>query len=226
MLLRGFGGIQKNFLKVPVPYRRTDCLDPEKVEPDANDSWKNSPECRIEQVLPMTYTQASHAGKPLPLLLKRLRARFIRVWLRIAGPRWTVGSLAFVQRAEDGKVCLLKHKGRVRPWGLPGGLTEWPESPESALRRELREELRWETARPQADPVDFKIADSCVSENFSMLELVFSASRKVTHQEMAEWIPQVSEIMEISWFSAEEIEALEGILERHRVLLLRLLRRS
>jgi ADP-ribose pyrophosphatase YjhB (NUDIX family) len=109
---------------------------------------------------------------------------------------------------------------------LPGGLTEWPESPESALRRELREELSWETAHPQAEPVHFQITDSCVSENFSMLELVFSASRKVTQHEIAAWIPQVSEIMEISWFSAEEIGALDGILERHRVMLLRLLRRS
>jgi ADP-ribose pyrophosphatase YjhB (NUDIX family) len=174
----------------------------------------------------MTYTQGTQTGKQFPLLLKRFRSQIVRLWLRCAGPRWTVGSLALLRRADDGRVCLLKHRGRVKPWGLPGGLVAWPESPESGLRRELKEELCWATEGKGASDVNFQIVQTCVSENFSMVELVFEASRRVSVQECAAWIPQVSEITEIAWFSADEIEGLEGLLERHRSLLLRLLHRS
>jgi hypothetical protein len=83
----------------------------------------------------------------------------------------------------------------------------------------------WATEGAQTEQVSFRIVETCISENFSMVELVFEASRTIKAQEFATWIPQVSEITEIAWFSEEEVANLDGILERHRSLLVRLLRR-
>lgn len=66
---------------------------------------------------------------------------FLRRWgMRLAHFRFTVSAGAVVFR-EDGRVLLLDH--RFRPgsgWGVPGGFIERNESPETAVRRELKEE--------------------------------------------------------------------------------------
>lgn len=173
----------------------------------------------------MTYTQQTHTGKRVKNLLRQIRARCVRLWLRFAGPRWTVGCLALM-RDERGRVCLFRHRGRVKPWGLPGGLIAWPESPEQGLRRELREELDWDLTLTGGDTLDLSLQSTCVSENFSMLELVFLAQPAVPEAVIQKWTPQASEIAEICWFSIEEIKNLEGILERHRAMLLAELRSS
>ncbi len=171
----------------------------------------------------MTYTQQSPTGKRMLLLLRKLRARFVRLWLRLFGPRWTVGCLVLV-RDELGRICLLKHRGRVRPWGLPGGIIGWPEAPRDGLVRELHEELNWSVDKTSSGPVTLNIVDTCVSENFALLELVYSAHRPVSPLEVAAWVPQASEITEIGWYTEADILAEEGLLERPRTLILRVLR--
>lgn len=171
----------------------------------------------------MTYTQQSPTGKRMYLLLRKLRARVVRWWLRLFGPRWTVGCLVLL-RDDSGRICLLKHRGRVRPWGLPGGIVAWPEAPKEGLVRELHEELSWSMDKTRSGPVILNIVETCVSENFALLELVYSAHRPVSHLEVAAWVPQASEITEIGWFTEADVLAEEGLLERHRSLILRVLR--
>lgn len=171
----------------------------------------------------MSYTQHSNMSKRAVLAMCALRAVFVRSWLRFFGPRWTVGCMALL-RDEQGRICLLKHRGRLKPWGLPGGLIVWPEAPEQGLRRELAEELRWSLPEAGVNRVGFALRSSCVGERFSILELVYEASRAVTAAECHSWIAQKSEILEIGWFSADQIECLDGLLERHRSLLLSVLR--
>lgn len=168
----------------------------------------------------MIYTEGRGQSKSLgsPLLIVRLWA--VRLWLRLMGPRWTIGVMVLLTD-ESGRVCLLKHKGRIKPWGPPGGLIRWPESPEEGLRRELHEELGWSPASNQR----FLLHCTLVSEKFQMLELVFKAELPVESKESAQWKLQSSEILDACWLSSDEIDALEGVLDRHRALLVDVLRR-
>ncbi|MBM3382490.1 MAG: NUDIX hydrolase [Betaproteobacteria bacterium] len=167
----------------------------------------------------MTYTEQRQEGKRAHVWAVRVRMLIVRFWLRFFAPRWNVGVLAVIRDAQ-GRVCLLRHKGRVKPWGLPGGLAAWPESPECALLRELCEELDWVIVSQRS----FTLRHTLQSERFALLELVFELQGVANSSEIAHWKMQESEIEEIAWFSFEELAGLEGILERHRILLTDVLR--
>lgn len=172
------------------------------------------------QVSRMIYTEQRDQGKSLRDLSLSVRLWFVRAWLRFFGPRWTAGALCIL-RDSQGRVCLLKHRGRLKPWGLPGGLISWPESPEQGLLRELHEELSWRPTPRQR----FLVQECLTSEKFPLLEIVFAAETPLSPEECIGWVVQVAEIEEVSWMSLDDIEALDGILERHRRMLVHLLRR-
>lgn len=72
--------------------------------------------------------------RKLPRVVKRSG-----MWL--AEPRFAVTVAALVVD-EAGRALVLEHNFRPGSgWGIPGGFVERGESPEAALRRELREEL-------------------------------------------------------------------------------------
>jgi 8-oxo-dGTP pyrophosphatase MutT (NUDIX family) len=169
----------------------------------------------------MTYTEQSLKSKSPFACALRIRMFVVRTWLRFFGPRWNVGVLAVILDSQ-GRGCLLRHKGRLKPWGLPGGLAAWPESPEQALCRELQEELGWDDAKGRS----FVLRHSLRSGKFPLLELVFELQGAANALEIAHWTMQSSEIEEICWFSFEQVTNLEGILERHRTLLVDVLRHS
>jgi 8-oxo-dGTP pyrophosphatase MutT (NUDIX family) len=147
----------------------------------------------------------------------RFRQRLTRLWLRTFGPRWTVGCLVVLRDAQD-RVCFLKHKGRLKPWGLPGGLMEWPEAPLAALRREMLEELGWCSSGALVH------RRTAVSEHFPLLELIFEAKARVSERDCASWVFQGSEIDGYSWLTAEDIQNHDGILARHKSAVLDVLR--
>lgn len=158
-------------------------------------------------------------------LLRNIFAILMRFWLRWFGPRWTVGCLALM-RDTQGRVCLLKHRGRIRPWGLPGGLVAWPETPEQGLRRELAEELSWHSALSSTSTLSLTLKGCCTSEKIPMLELIYEAQMRISADVSAGWVMQTSEITGMGWFTRDEIEKLDGLLERHRRFLLNFLDNS
>ena len=74
-----------------------------------------------------------------------VRRRLVRIGQR----RFTVtvGALIF---DNEGRILLLDHVFRPDSgWGIPGGFIDGGENPESALRRELKEEIAVEVAEAQ-----------------------------------------------------------------------------
>lgn len=62
--------------------------------------------------------------------------------LRLTRPRFTAGVVGVLPDPQ-GRILLVNHVYHPEyPWGLPGGWMGFGESPESALIREMREELQ------------------------------------------------------------------------------------
>jgi 8-oxo-dGTP diphosphatase len=61
-----------------------------------------------------------------------------RALLRVATRATVVGTLALV--VQNNHVLLIRHRGGIFPWGLPGGGVQPTETPAAATRREVLEE--------------------------------------------------------------------------------------
>jgi len=142
----------------------------------------------------------------------------LRLVVRLFAPRWAVGGLALL-RDTEGRVCLLRHRLRPHPWGLPGGYAAWPEDPREATARECAEELAL-----HVDPANLVLEAHLTGDLFALLEVVFSCTRTITEAEKAAFRLQTREVLEARWFTHAEVEALEGILARHRAIITAFLR--
>jgi 8-oxo-dGTP diphosphatase len=79
-------------------------------------------------------------GDTLGVIWKRIPSRFRLRIIRATQKKFTA-SVGVIITNANGKVLLLEHI--LRPgsgWGIPGGFIEHAEQPETAARRELREE--------------------------------------------------------------------------------------
>lgn len=113
--------------------------------------------------------------------------------------RWfTAGACAVVVNG-DGKVLLVRSRLRAGAWGLPGGFLKRRESPETALRRELAEELGL-TGSYAVETVD-----QYLQEHASHLEFLYrvhlSDGFVATPQDPVE-------IAEASWFRPDQLPPL------------------
>jgi ADP-ribose pyrophosphatase YjhB (NUDIX family) len=79
-------------------------------------------------------------GDTLGVIWKRIPSRFRLKIIRVTQKKFTA-SVGVIITNRDEKVLLLEHI--LRPgsgWGIPGGFIEHGEQPETAARREIREE--------------------------------------------------------------------------------------
>jgi 8-oxo-dGTP diphosphatase len=146
-----------------------------------------------------------------------VKSSLARWFVRRFSPKWTVGALGVV-RDERGKVLLLEHRWREKPWGLPGGFVAWPESPEAGLVREFREEVGLAL---QAS--DFRLVKLLRSEKLPLIEAVYEHGPRLAPKCTSSLKLQASEVKTTRWCDAHDIATREGLLDRHRGLLLELL---
>lgn len=127
----------------------------------------------------------------VPHALLRTAAWLTRRW-------FTAGSCAVVVNADD-EVLLVRSRLRAGAWGLPGGFLKRRESPETALRRELAEELGL-TGSYAVEAID-----QYLQEHASHLEFLY----RVCLTERFVAAPQDSvEVAEAGWFHPDQLPEL------------------
>lgn len=130
--------------------------------------------------------------------------RRLPVWarrrvVRTIAPSFTVGAMGFVER-HDGWLLLARLSYRRR-WGVPGGLLERGEAPADALVREVREEtgLAVQTVGEPAVVVDAEAR---------RVDVIFRA-RLAPGQDPSVAAPGSPEILEVRWFSPDDLPELQ-----------------
>ena len=137
--------------------------------------------------------------RALLLLFRRLPVRARRRVVRTIAPSYTVGSICVIERA-DGAVLLVRLSYR-RSWGLPGGLLKRGETPAEAAHREVKEESTLEVEL-LGDPA------VVVDEEAQRVDVVFRA-RPAPGVDPDAATPSSPEIVEVRWFSPEELPDLQ-----------------
>lgn len=146
-----------------------------------------------------------------------MKSSLTRWFVKQFSPKWTVGALGVVRDAQ-GRVLLLEHRLRPKPWGLPGGFVAWPETPQAGLVRELQEEVGL-----VFEAEEFRFVSCLQSDRLPLLEFVYERVPLGGMETALALRLQASEVKSAKWFDAEGIAALEGMLQRHKALLLGLL---
>ena len=139
-----------------------------------------------------------------------MKASLVRWGVRLFAPKWSVGALA-VLRDSRGRVLVLEHRWRAKPWGLPGGFVRWPETPLAGLLRELQEELGL-VLREE----DFALAATLQGETLPLLEIVYVHQPALSDAMVDSLRLQEAELLGAKWADAEELTRMEGLLARHR----------
>jgi 8-oxo-dGTP diphosphatase len=127
-------------------------------------------------------------------LWRRVPKRVRRFGVLLTESRFTV-TTGVVITDERGRVLLLQH--RFRPgsgWGIPGGFLQSGETPEAAIRRELREEIGLEVCQ-------LELAFVRALERYNQIELIFCCDPN------SDFSPQSREIHRAEWFSLNALPA-------------------
>lgn len=137
---------------------------------------------------------------------RRMPRKMRRFFVRLTQSSFTVSAVGVVFD-EKQNVLLLKHLIRANRsgWGLPGGFLNPGEQPETALKRELKEEVG-------VDITDVQLIKTRTIG--SHVEIIYVCRAKNTNAR-----PQTSEIINARWYQIDEIEAQIPNVEREHIRL-------
>lgn len=131
-------------------------------------------------------------SRTLGLIWRCTPRRLLRWGVWLTQPRFAVSAGAVVFDAQ-GRVLLLRHVFRHGSgWGLPGGFLHKGEQPETALRRELREEIGLEVE-------DLRLASVRTIERARQIEILYCCRARNRAE------PRSLEIRRAAWFAPDEL---------------------
>lgn len=126
--------------------------------------------------------------------------RRVRQWIvRAVSPSFTVGAACVIERG-DGSILLVRLSYREK-WGLPGGLLKRHEDVATCARREVREEIGLDVELVSEPAV-------VVDSRPQRVDVVFRA-RPAADADPAAVRPRSVEILEVGWFPAGDLPALQ-----------------
>jgi len=132
-------------------------------------------------------------------LFQRLPLPVRRVVVRTIAPKYSVGALCVIERA-DGRVLLVGQTYRAR-WGLPGGLLKRRETPAAAARREVAEEVGLDVELLGEPTV-------VVEARMQRIDIIFRA-RPAAGADPDQIHPGTAEIATWGWFDPDRLPELQ-----------------
>ena len=123
-----------------------------------------------------------------------------RAVIRGVSPKYTVGALCIVRRA-DGSVLLVRHSYNRR-WGTVGGLAKRGENPDVCAVREAREDAGIDVVL-QGEPSVLVLPD------LGRVDVVYLA-RPAQEASADDAAPSSAEILETRWFAPGEVPLLSA----------------
>jgi 8-oxo-dGTP diphosphatase len=132
-------------------------------------------------------------------VFRRLPVGARRRVVRTIAPAYTVGAMALIER-DDGALLLVRLSYR-NSWGVPGGLLKRGETPEEAVRREVREEVGVEVVTV-GDP-------SVVVDEAAQRDDVVYRARLATGEDPGRVRPSSPEIVEARWHPLDALPDLQ-----------------
>ncbi|MFP5254496.1 MAG: NUDIX hydrolase [Acidimicrobiia bacterium] len=132
-------------------------------------------------------------------LYRRLPVQARRRVVRSLTPGFTVGAMGIIER-PDGALLLVRLSYRQR-WGVPGGLLKRGETPEDAVRREIREEVGLDVVLVGEPAV-------VVAAEPRRVDVIFRA-RPAPGEDPDRATPSSPEIVAVSWFPADALPELQ-----------------
>lgn len=137
-------------------------------------------------------------------ILWKKMPRGMRRWLTRRFQQSFTVSAAGIITNENGEVLLLDHVLRpVSGWGLPGGFMDIGEQPETALRRELREETGIELT-------DVRLVT--IRTLHTHIEVIFTA------RGIGEPVVKSREITDLRWFGLDNMPTEASLDQRSLIL--------
>ncbi|HVF14451.1 MAG TPA: NUDIX hydrolase [Acidimicrobiales bacterium] len=127
--------------------------------------------------------------------------------IRALTPSFHVGALCVIERSDGALLLIRQSYRRQEAWGFPGGLLERGEQPADAVRREVREELG----------VEIEVDDPpmvVVEPSHRRVDVVFKGRLAPVpagdgdDPDQPAPTPTSPEIVEVRWFSANQLPIL------------------
>lgn len=133
------------------------------------------------------------------LAYRRLPRVARRLLVRAIAPKYTVGAICVVERA-DGRVLLVRQAYRER-WGIPGGLLRRREDAADGARREVLEEVGV-AIELVGEPAVVVVPEP------QRIDVIYRA-RPVPGQDLDGLRPCTAEITDAAWFDPEQLPELQ-----------------
>lgn len=153
----------------------------------------------------------------LALIGYRRLPKLVRRWgVRLVAPKYTVGAISAVERA-DGRLLLVRQAYR-QGWGIPGGLLARREAAADAARREVLEEVGLHIELV-GEPV------VVVAPEPQRIDIVYRA-RPVDAAAARHVRPCTPEIVEAGWFDPASLPELQEETAEALIALARAARRA
>ncbi len=140
-----------------------------------------------------------------------MKEKIIKLLLKSFSPKLAKATVAGIM-IKDNKLLLCKRKSSFgkNKWGLPGGVVEFGEEAQNAIKREIKEETNLDTLKAEFLGYEDEYMPEISNHSVILVfKIKFSGKEKIDNIETSE----------LRWFSKKEIGNLDFAFLKHKEII-------